>query len=57
MAFPLVMESYWSFIPASVGALLLIARTVLEDRYLMARLDGYVEYATRTKWKLIPWVF
>lgn len=57
LAFPLVMESYWAFIPASVGALLLVVRTLLEDRFLFERLVGYADYATRTRWRLIPWVF
>ena len=57
LAFPLVMQSYWAFIPASVGALLLIVRTLLEDRFLMERLAGYGQYATRTRWRLFPGVF
>lgn len=57
LAFPLVMQSYWAFIPASVGALLLIVRTLLEDRFLMERLAGYAQYATRTRWRLFPGVF
>ncbi|MFT3775856.1 MAG: isoprenylcysteine carboxylmethyltransferase family protein [Minicystis sp.] len=57
LAFPLLMESFWAFIPASVGALLLIARTRLEDRFLMNRLPGYADYAARTRWRLIPGVF
>lgn len=57
LAFPLVLNSYWSFIPAVVGAAVLILRTALEDRYLMGQLPGYSEYATRTRWRLIPRVF
>ncbi len=57
LAFPLIMESLWAFIPASVGVLLLVVRTLLEDRFLTERLPGYVEYAARTRWRLIPGVF
>jgi len=57
LAFPLIMESFWACIPASVGALLLVVRTLLEDRFLMEGLPGYVEYAARTRWRLIPGVF
>jgi protein-S-isoprenylcysteine O-methyltransferase Ste14 len=57
LAFPLVLQSYWAFVPAFVGALLLIARTVLEDRFLMERLAGYGPYAARTRWRLLPGVF
>jgi len=57
LAFPLVINSYWAFIPASVCAILLIVRTNLEDRVLAEQLPGYREYAAKTRWKLIPGVF
>lgn len=57
LAFPLVMQSYWAFIPASIGVLLLVIRTLLEDRFLMAELSGYAEYAARTRWRLVPGLF
>ncbi len=57
LAFPLVMNSYWAFVPAFVGAALLLARTVLEDRYLAKELHGYADYTSRTKWRLVPGVF
>jgi protein-S-isoprenylcysteine O-methyltransferase Ste14 len=57
LAFPLVMGSYWAFIPALLGAAVLVARTVLEDRFLAGELPGYVEYAARTRWRLVPGVF
>ncbi len=57
LAFPLVMNAYWSFLPALFAAALLVARTVLEDRFLMRELPGYADYAARTKWRLVPGVF
>jgi len=57
VAFPLVLGSKWAFIPTSVGALLLVVRTLLEERFLVEHLAGYAEYATRTRWRLVPWVF
>ena len=57
LSFPLVMNSYWAVIPALLGAALLVLRTVLEDRFLVAGLPGYPEYASRTRWRLIPRVF
>jgi len=57
LAFPLVMNSYWAFIPAFMGAVLLILRTALEDRFLISHLDGYADYANKTRWRLIPAVF
>jgi protein-S-isoprenylcysteine O-methyltransferase Ste14 len=57
LAFPLVMQSFWAFVPALLGALLLITRTLLEDRFLATELAGYREYAARTRWRLFPGVF
>lgn len=57
LAFPLVTGSGWAFAPALVGGALLIARTALEDRFLTARLAGYVAYTHRTRWRLVPGVF
>ncbi len=57
LAFPLVLNSLWAFIPAMLAAILLTVRTVLEDRFLFSGLPGYAEYAHRTRWRLIPGIF
>ena len=48
LAFPLLINSYWAFIPASVSAILLIVRTAMEDRFLTHQLPGYQAYAAKT---------
>jgi len=57
LAFPLVMNSYWAFVPAGIGATLLVVRTNLEDRFLITELPGYKAYADTTRWKLFPGLF
>jgi protein-S-isoprenylcysteine O-methyltransferase Ste14 len=57
LAFPLVMNSYWAFVPAGLGATLLVVRTVPEDRFLIDELPGYRDYANTTRWKLFPGLF
>ncbi len=57
LAFPFVLGSYWSLLPAGVNAAVLVLRTMLEDRYLTANLPGYAEYTRRTRWRLLPVVF
>ncbi len=57
IAVPLLLNSYWAFVPTLAGAALLLLRTVLEDRVLAAQLAGYREYAWRTRWRLVPGVF
>lgn len=57
LAFPLVLNSYWSFIPALLGAGVLVLRTALEDRFLTGNLQGYAQYTTITRWRLAPFIF
>ena len=57
LAFPMVLGSYWAFIPVGFATVLLVARTVLEDRLLLHALPGYRDYAAKTRWRLVPGVF
>ena len=54
---PLLLESYWAFIPAGVFVASFIVRTVLEDRTLQAELSGYREYAAKVKYRLVPGIW
>jgi protein-S-isoprenylcysteine O-methyltransferase Ste14 len=51
---PLILGSFWAFIPAGVTAILFIIRTKLEDETLNRELNGYKEFSEKTKYKLIP---
>ncbi|HYG97581.1 MAG TPA: isoprenylcysteine carboxylmethyltransferase family protein [Terriglobales bacterium] len=57
VATPLVLGSRAAVIPAAVVALVLIARTALEDRMLRQELPGYREYAERVRCRLLPLVW
>jgi len=57
IAFPIALDSWWGLIPAVGMAALIVIRTVLEDRTLHAELEGYPEYAQRTKHRLVPGIF
>ncbi len=54
---PLLLGSFWALIPGVFAAGLMLARTALEDRTLQAELDGYAEYARRTRYRLLPGVW
>jgi protein-S-isoprenylcysteine O-methyltransferase Ste14 len=54
---PLALGSYWALIPTAVGTVVIIVRTVLEDRTLQEELAGYKEYAARVRYRLIPGVW
>jgi protein-S-isoprenylcysteine O-methyltransferase Ste14 len=51
---PLIVGSVYGLIPAGIAVLLLIIRTVLEDRTLQRELTGYTEYARQVHYRLVP---
>lgn len=51
---PLILNSRWAFIPATVTAAVTVLRTALEDRTLQNELEGYADYACKVKYKLVP---
>lgn len=53
-SFPFITGSLWSFIPTTLGIVLVVIRTNLEDKTLLNELEGYRAYAEKTKNKLIP---
>lgn len=54
---PLSLGSLWAMIPAVLACLLLVVRTILEDKTLRTELPGYEEYAQRTRYRLIPGIW
>lgn len=54
---PLLLDSAWTFVPAFLLMLVMIVRTALEDGTLQEELPGYKEYAQKTKYRLIPWIW
>ena len=54
---PLLLGSLWSAVPTLAAILIMWIRTYLEDKTLNAELHGYLEYAAKTKYKLIPLVW
>ena len=51
---PLMLGSWWAYVPVLVVLALIFVRTRLEDATLQAELPGYAEYAARVRWRLIP---
>jgi len=54
---PLLLGSWWAFLPAGGAALTLIARTALEDRMLRRELSGYEEYTRKVRFRLLPGIW
>ena len=57
LATPLLLGSWWAFVPAVFTVAWLVLRTVLEDGTLRRELPGYEEYAGRVRWRLLPGVW
>jgi protein-S-isoprenylcysteine O-methyltransferase Ste14 len=53
----LMLGSWWASIPQIFAALMLIWRTAREDRTLQAELPGYTQYATETRFRLVPGIW
>jgi protein-S-isoprenylcysteine O-methyltransferase Ste14 len=56
-AIAILLGSIWALIPAIVASVLMLIRTILEDRMLQAELPGYDEYAQVVKYRLLPGVW
>jgi len=57
LATPVMLSSWWAFIPAGMTVIAMVIRTVLEDQTLREELDGYEEYAQRVRYRLIPGIW
>ena len=57
LVYPLILGSYWGLVLSSFLALIIIVRTALEDRVLQKELPGYREYASKVKYRLIPFIW
>jgi protein-S-isoprenylcysteine O-methyltransferase Ste14 len=55
--FALSLGSWWALIPTGFASLLLVLRTIWEDRTLHAELPGYRAYAQRVRFRSIPGVW
>jgi len=53
-AVPLVLGSWWALVPALLMDAVMVVRTYFEDRALQEGLDGYRDYAARTRHRLLP---
>ncbi|GAB4497570.1 MAG: isoprenylcysteine carboxylmethyltransferase family protein [Anaerolineales bacterium] len=54
---PLLLDSYWAWIPTILLGIALIVRTSLEDKTLQEELPGYKEFAQKTKYRLLPGIW
>jgi len=53
-ALPFMLSTLWALIPAVLMVIALVVRTGLEDRMLLEELEGYQNYAEKTRFRLVP---
>jgi len=53
----LMLESWWAVIPGFLAGLMMVVRTVYEDRMLNTELPGYAEYVQQVRYRLIPGIW
>jgi len=57
LAVPVLLASGWAAIVSGLSAILLVLRTALEDRTLLAELTGYADYARQVRYRLLPGIW
>jgi protein-S-isoprenylcysteine O-methyltransferase Ste14 len=56
-ALPVALGSLYALIPVAFCIVIMIIRTYLEDKTLRKELEGYLEYAHKTKYRLLPGIW
>jgi protein-S-isoprenylcysteine O-methyltransferase Ste14 len=51
------LQSYVALIASAVPIALLAARIVMEERFIASRTLGYQEYASRVRYRLLPFIW
>jgi len=57
LAAPLIVGSACGLIPVAIVIVALVVRTHLEDKTLHRELQGYADYATRVRYRLLPGIW
>jgi protein-S-isoprenylcysteine O-methyltransferase Ste14 len=57
LGLPIALGSWISLIPAAIGAVFIIIRIRFEEKMLIKGIDGYIDYRTRVKYKIIPKIY
>jgi protein-S-isoprenylcysteine O-methyltransferase Ste14 len=57
VAWPLLLGSLWALVPAAGMIALMVYRTAAEDRMLLEELPGYQDFASKTRYRLLPGVW
>lgn len=54
---PLILQSFWGLIPFAIYPIIIVIRIINEEKVLESGLEGYTEYKTQVKYRLIPFIW
>jgi protein-S-isoprenylcysteine O-methyltransferase Ste14 len=57
ISIPLLIGSFFAFIAVGIYVIMMILRTWLEDKTLQKELEGYSNYASQVRYRLIPGIW
>ena len=57
LAFPLMLDALWCFLPALLYIAAVLVRTAKEDAMLVEKLAGYRAYTQETRYRLFPGIW
>ena len=57
LALPLILGSWYAFIPFALYPVIMVVRIRGEEKLLTAELSGYEEYKRKVKYRLIPFIW
>lgn len=57
LGIPLALGSWWGILPVLLLATAIIWRLLEEEKFLSKTLPGYIEYQSKTKFRLVPFIW
>ena len=54
---PIILGSFWGLVPFALYPIIIVVRLLNEEKILTNGLDGYAEYKTKVKYRLIPFIW
>ncbi len=57
LMFPIMLGSWWAYVPVGIMTGFTILRTALEDKTLINELPGYAAYTQKTRFRLLPGIW
>ncbi len=54
---PVALGSLWGLIPALLAVIVIVIRIEFEEEMLITGMEGYENYQSRVKYKLIPRIY